>query len=207
MWHEYRAGLALMCGKAVVMALLLAIVGLCLLPWILFASGDSNDSLPGVAVTSYVVAAALARLLWWMAVRIQEHFIHGCANPAVVVSMTPPLVAVSGDLTLRRGDHWPVVKIIAQPLDRVRGPRPKVGDRLATVALYYGFYNKPHWDNFFPIVANCVTDDEETLRELMSRLDSEEGAWEELEAHLKQVPTPYRPGLYWIRPPTRPGLL
>ena len=126
----------------------------------------------------------------------------GDANPAVVVSVSPCLIAVSADMTTRSGDAWPVIKILHQPLHRTRGPRPQVGDRLPTVALYRGFRAAPHWSEFFPDAVACLTDSPAAVREAMRRLEVNEFGpdhWQRLEQNLAQVPAPYRPGLYWMR--------
>lgn len=126
----------------------------------------------------------------------------GNINPAVVISTNPYLVAVSADMGRRTGDAWPVVKVLPQPLHRTRGPHPKIGDRLPTIALYEGTEVGPHWRNFHPTAVACLTDDPKVVRETLRRLEVNEFGpdhWQQLEQDLARVPTPYKPGLYWMR--------
>ena len=61
------------------------------------------------------------------------------------------LIAVATDFTKNGQDRWPVIKILPQPLKRARGVQLRLGERLATVALYSGTPDKPHWTDFSPI--------------------------------------------------------
>lgn len=155
----------------------------------------------GIVAFSLVLIAAQAFALWREATCVQEHFKYGCLNPAKVVSVSPYLIAVYGDLGLQEGDSWPTIKILSQPLEKVRGRRMQNGDRLATVSLYSGYHNRPHWEDFDPIAVNCVTDDESQIRDALLRLNqvNTEG-WDDLERFLALLPKPYKPGLYWMRP-------
>jgi hypothetical protein len=101
------------------------------------------------AVTAAIVAASVW-LSWWILfglalvlpvlaiylLRIGAHFMHGCANPGVIVSERPCLVAVFTDLTRDGESFWPVIRIIRQPLARL-GHEPVVrGGRVVTAAFY-----------------------------------------------------------------------
>ena len=126
----------------------------------------------------------------------------GNVNPAVVISVNPYLIAVSADMGRRTGDAWPVIKILSQPLHRIHGPRPQIGDRLPTVSLYSGTEIGPHWRDFSPTAIACLTDNPTVVQEAMRRLEVNEFGpdhWQELEQNLARVPTPYKPGLYWMR--------
>jgi hypothetical protein len=130
---------------------------------------------------------------------------NGCLNPARVISVNPGLIAVYTDLASRPGQEWPVIKVVAQPLGRAGGPPLKTGDRIAVAAYYYGSSGKPHWNDFSPTPVACITADETELREAMARIDADpDGLWDALDRSLAQVPTPTRPGLYWITAPTSP---
>ncbi len=138
--------------------------------------------------------AALVNLFFWYGVRM--HFRYGCVNPARVVATDPYLVAVVTDLNTGGGGNWDVVKILRQPLGRMTGGPPALGDRLATVALYRGNVDASHWDDFFPKVVNCVTTDEAEIERVFRSLGPQE--WKELDEGLRQVPRPYEPGLYRV---------
>jgi len=151
-------------------------------------------------------AAALVRRLDLKFRLIREHFQHGCLNPGRVVSLDPPLVAVYTDMTHTPGQSWPAVKVLRQPLNRARGARPRLGDRVATVALYCGSRQRPHWGDFSPVAAQCVTDDQGAVRRALARLDADpDDAWAALDRALALVPTPTAPGLYWVAPAAAPA--
>lgn len=152
----------------------------------------------GWAFAIAIPVVGLGATIWLLLVRLEENCRLGCANHAMVLSMNPPLIAVYDDLSTG-GSSWPVVKILRQPLNRASGPPLQAGDRLATVSLYKGgLVTKPHWEDFYPIAVPCITDDQEAIRDLMARLDAEEGGWEMLASCLARIPQPYAPGLYWM---------
>ncbi len=126
---------------------------------------------------------------------IQDKFLYGCINPALVVSHSPYLVAVSTDLSLG-GTSYPAIKILQQPLDKIKSGLPPINTRLATVALYFGSYSRPHWDDFFPVVVDCVTNDKADIDRTIAKIDRE--TWTDLQDGLRQVKTPLTPGLYFI---------
>ncbi len=150
-------------------------------------------------------AAALLRRLDFKFRLIREHFQHGCLNPGRVVSLDPPLIAVHTDLSHTAGQSWPAVKVLPQPLGRARGARPRVGDRVATVALYHGSRRRPHWGDFSPIAVQCVTDDAGAVQRALDRLSADpDDVWAALDRGLAAVPTPTTPGLYWVPSPEAP---
>jgi hypothetical protein len=133
-----------------------------------------------------------ALLINWLYWRHQAaHFALGCANPAKVVSLHPPLIAVYSDLTT--GEHaYPVIKILRDP-----SVPSCVGDKYATVSLYRGSSQAERWEDFHPKPAQCATMDETALSTLKSRIPAEE--WTALEEGLKQVPQPWKLGTYPIK--------
>ena len=136
-------------------------------------------------------------------IRTREHFVSGCVNPAVVVSQDPCLVAVCTDLSTGMAGSYPVIKVLPQPLKHMPGGAPKVGTRLAAVALYYGTGEGGHWDGFDPVVINCVTGNRQDIDRVFSTISIAD--WKELGAGLKQVRTPRTPGLYPVSfPPAQP---
>jgi hypothetical protein len=137
------------------------------------------------------IMLAINGLYWY---RLKEHFLHGCINPAVVVSTNPLLIAVSTDLTTG-WKPWPVIKILRHPLKSIAGCPPQVGMRLSTVALYQPSQgDDSHWSDFHPVAVECVTTDPAAIQYTMSQLG--EDGWRELENKLRQVPQPWKPGLY-----------
>lgn len=125
--------------------------------------------------------------------RTRSQFNLGCVNPTQVVGKDPYLIAVYTDLTTG-GETYDVVKILKHPLHKMTGGPPQVGQRLASVALYQGDIHKAHWDDFDPVAVNCVTASRADIERTLNSIPADE--WECLEEGLKQVPQPYRPGLY-----------
>ncbi len=140
---------------------------------------------------------AYAVYIYWH--RVKYQFISGCVNPGQVVSIHPPLVAVVTDLT-KGGPSCLVAKVVRQPLSCMAGGPPQIGQRVATVA----FYNEvnsglDHWDDFEPVVADCVTGNHDDLARVLASIDQE--SWQELQTAIPQIPTPPQPGLYRIYTP------
>lgn len=134
------------------------------------------------------------RVLGFWLRHLQDHFSGGCVNPAVVVSQSPPLIAVATDLR-KWNEPYPVIKILEQPLSAMSGGIPPVGTRLATVALYWaGAAHLPHWVDFNPIVVNCVTDNQVDIDRVFNTLQVQE--WRDLQDGLRQIENHNQPGLY-----------
>jgi hypothetical protein len=154
-----------------------------------------------VALTAWVHPIFAFGIVWVLALagvsalKVREHFWYGCVCPAVVVSHCPDLIAVHTDLTTGRGP-WPVVKIVRHPLRGMTGGRPPVGTRRAAVALYGGDISTAHWLDFSPVVVNCATANQEAVERVLSSVQRWE--WEAMEEALRQVPRPYRRGLYKV---------
>lgn len=163
--------------------------------------GKSLHLLPsalfGIAVFNIFFGIGIFQFLKqliFLAIRIREQFLYGCVNPGIVVTSKPPLIAVFTDLTTGKAPHH-AIKILPQPLQWMKNGVPPVGTRLATVALYEGNLHKGYWDDFYPIVVDCVTGNQtDTQRVLQSIPDWE---WEQLEAGLGYLRTT-KPGLYTI---------
>jgi DNA-directed RNA polymerase subunit RPC12/RpoP len=158
----------------------------------LVATGVAALLTMNIALIIIAFMLLAANALYWY--RVKEHFLHGCINPAVVVSTNPLLIAVSTDLTTG-WKPWPVVKILPHPLRSIGGQPPQIGMRLSTVALYQsGGNDDSHWVDFHPKAVECVTTDEASIQYTMSQLD--EDAWQDLHRKLMKVPRPFRAGLY-----------
>ena len=108
-----------------------------------------------IMVPFFIVAGVVSILLfgffcWFYWKRIQGQFEHGCANPAQVLSLDPPLIAALTDLT-KGGYPTPVIKVLKQPLGKHAGPPLKVGQIIPTVAFYEDRFDQgPHWSTFDP---------------------------------------------------------
>jgi hypothetical protein len=151
--------------------------------------------------TFAILAMIVTLLLGWYWFRVRAKFVSGCVNPGIVVSRDPPLIAVATDLARGKGPSWPVIKVLAHPLARMAGGPFKKGDRLPTVALYYG-EEGPHWLDFEPVAAQCATGDRQEIERLCESIEEE---WQVLEAGLRQLPRPLAPGQYRIVPPRPDG--
>jgi hypothetical protein len=151
-------------------------------------------------VDSNLWAAAALLLVgnWFYWQRVREHFPHGCANPAIIVSMRPMRIAVSTDLSKGVGEY-PVIKIIKKSVAPACGQIPEVGSKLAAVALYNSSDAAvPHWSDFDPRPIDCATGDVEVMERVMQSFTDND--WDQLYDGLRQVPQPYRCGLYHVEP-------
>lgn len=128
--------------------------------------------------------------------KIRIQFVSGNINPGVVVSTSPPLIAVVGNLSFHQNMDWPVIQILPHPLSRMTGGPFKVGDRLATVAVYYPGQGGSHYLHFEPVAVNCVTGKASQIERMMQSIEEEE--WKEIESGLAQVPKPYKAAQYQI---------
>jgi len=143
-----------------------------------------------------VVLLVLMNWMYWK--KVSEHFMYGCANPGIVVSLDPMLIAVATDLTKGDGEY-PVVRIIRKELSSICGKPPQVGALVPTVALYYASSNpdQSHWETFDPRPVDCATSDLSEAQRIANSFSKED--IEELKRWLSQVPKPYKPGLYPIQ--------
>ena len=135
--------------------------------------------------------------MYWK--RIATQFRSGCANPAEVVSLDPPLIAAFTNLTkgLVAAD---VIKISAEPIAKFSTGMPTVGQKIPTVALYDDLYpESQHWGTFDPKPVNLVTNSESMINGVMSTFDHDD--WNDLARGLAQIPKPFKPGHYRIYKP------
>jgi hypothetical protein len=138
--------------------------------------------------------AGLFWLYWWIQ---RAKFISGCTNPAMVVSLDPPLVAVLTDLALSpAGTRWHYIKVLEQPLNSMTGELARVGQRLAAVATYRKGDSKEHWNDFSPVVVNCVSRSVGDIARVFGTLTS--GDWQDFDKAIRQVPQPISAGLYKV---------
>lgn len=147
----------------------------------------------------WIIAIILLVLNFYYWQRIREHFMHGCANPGVVVSMSPMLIAVSTDLTKGEG-QYPAIKIIRKNLSTINGRRPIIGTKVATVALYSAGFdeNAPCWNDFYPLPVDCAMGDQKIYKAILNSFSDDD--WAALRNGLNQIPRPFRKGLFHVAP-------
>ena len=137
-----------------------------------------------------VMMFALPLGLWaWI---VRKKFASGCLLPAVVVKLDPPIVAVLSDL--RKGDDWgawPVIKFVRQPLNRMTGGPPALGQRVACIATYCDG-EEYRWEDFYPDVVNCLTFNQREIERCQNSLS--ESDFQELSQALAKLPQPHPTG-------------
>jgi hypothetical protein len=141
----------------------------------------------------FLTAAALglaANAFYWT--RIKEHFQSGDSNGGIVVSVDPPLLAVSSDLTKFSG-YYPVIKIIPYQTNK----DIEIGDRVGTVALYTESSGEQDcWEDFDPIPIDCATEDTAAIDRVLKSYPDEQ--WAAIERGVSELSKPYHPGLYRV---------
>ena len=150
---------------------------------------------PTVGPLFYVLAAFPGLLVLLSLVNGRRIFRHGCLNPGLIVSTSPPLYATLTDLT-RCDAPFPAVRVIKKRFAPVVGDFAE-GTRLATVADYDQGEPQdrdlPHWVGFMPRPVDCGTRDPEVVQRSLARLAPEE--WAKLERAIEQLPRPLKPGI------------
>lgn len=136
--------------------------------------------------------ATYGNYAWWGS--IGPWFRQGDVCPGVVVSEEPLLVASYTDLTACSGSY-PAVKIKREPAKRFAGDSGKYGKRVVSIARYDGnSATALHWSNFAPRAVQCATDDAGEIQRLVREIPAEQ--WAALQAGVKKLPRPFKPGLY-----------
>jgi hypothetical protein len=144
-----------------------------------------------------IVSAAGAWLFFQGLMTARAKFRTGDVCPAVVVSDRPYRIAACTDLSTRGAGNRPAILIKRAPLSRMAGGPPALGQRLATVALYYGSLSDNAWKNFDPTVLACATRDAAAIARVTNSIATSK--WRQLDALLARLPH-RREGLYklWI---------
>jgi hypothetical protein len=145
-----------------------------------------------------LAVATYANYRWWSI--IPSWFYSGDVCAGAVVSTEPLLVASLNDLTSGAGSY-PAVKVRREPASRFDAATLKIGQPVASVAMYDGTLTDRHFTNFHPRAAQCATSDAATIKRLLSEIDKDR--WTALQAAIRQLPQPIKPGLY--RLPTAEG--
>jgi len=145
-----------------------------------------------------IVLFILAKGMYYF-VSIKEHFTAD-SNLGVVVSKKPLLLAVYTDLTKGNG-HYPVIKII----DYKGSKDVLFGEKIGTISTYsqsdeesflYREGGTPYWVNFYPFPVTYATDDQKEIQQTLSTYP--EGQKELIMDCVKQLPKPYKKGLYRV---------
>jgi len=125
----------------------------------------------------------------------------GDANPGVVVSLNPTLIAVATDLT-QGGGEFPAVKILRINLTHSGDQPLELGSPVPTVATYAQSPIKDagHSGDFYPVPAEYATGDQQVIQRLLDSFSPDH--YRLVEHALEQLQQPYRPGLYalWEAP-------
>jgi hypothetical protein len=142
-----------------------------------------------------VPLALLPNIYYWN--RVREHFLHGDANPGIVVSSSPLLIAVWTDMRKEEGSTYPMLRVFEEPPAEEWDGSPAVGTRVATAALY-GIGDDegtPYWESFEPRPVEPVAASAEEARALLESFEPER--WERLQAAVAELGTP-REGLHRV---------
>lgn len=142
------------------------------------------------------LAVPVLAMNWLYWVRVREHFGSGNVCPAVVISTSPLLLAVSTDLSTG-GSPQPAIKVIKVPRASLTMEVVQVGDRVPTVALYSRApESSDSWQDFDPRPVGSATSDRATVEAVLTRIPEE--YWEELHLWKSSVPN-LRIGLHRVR--------
>ncbi len=143
---------------------------------------------------------ALATLGFYTYLKSRK-FKTGDANPGVIVSLDPTLLAVHTDLA-KDEIEFPAIKIVRTRITSVNGKPFKVGTCIPTVSQYLDSAGRDamHWGDFEPEPAAYATSDEDSINRLASTFGKDQ--FDLLSKSLKQIPRPFEPGLYalWHTP-------
>lgn len=132
----------------------------------------------------------------WYMKRVREHFLYGDANPGMVISSSPLLIAVRTDMSKGEG-YYPVLHVREEKPSPHFGEPAEVGKRLATIALYGTGpeEDKLRWAEFNPRPVEPVAADAEEARRLRESFPPQQ--WAELESAIEQI-RPRTEGLFEI---------
>jgi hypothetical protein len=146
----------------------------------------------------WIPAAILLFINWFYWQQVTGHFAYGDANPGLVVSTNPVLIAVATDLTKGHGE-FPVVKVFQKRIRLINGLPVEIGSRVATVAVYTATSddNDPYWEDFDPRPVSCATSNQAEIQAVMNTFSKRD--WENLEASIRGLPKPLLPGLHHLR--------
>lgn len=142
------------------------------------------------------------RAAWEHWAQIRMVLRDGALNPALVLDPAVGRVAVFTNLSNRPNAPKPVVRIIEERLHLIRPTVPAAGARVAAACIYWRKEAGPpeaDWDDFSPIVLDCLVDNLPARRAAMDRIRP--AAWEALNLAVPQLEAHAPPGLYPVAIP------
>lgn len=147
-------------------------------------------TLGGVIICISIIACIVNLNTW------KAHFAQGALLPGIVVNPDKNLIAVVADMDSQGGRPYPVVKIAKRPIKSATGAPFRKGARLATVATFHNsnLISNKRWTDFNPIVVNCATASQKTIKRAINAIDEED--WEFLLQVVKKMEQPFKPGIY-----------
>jgi hypothetical protein len=152
------------------------------------------ESMPALGLLG--LGASVLLMMYWF--RVKALGIRGLACAAQVVSAKPYRIAVYADLS--RGAEegfWPVVKVVRQPLGRMHGGPPAVGDLLTTVVSFRAApRGAEYWADLSAVPAACLTRNSEALGQLADSIPKQQ--WIRLKNALAKIKRPQEK-LYKLR--------
>jgi len=157
--------------------------------------------IPSSIGAGWMMVGMVLNVGYWS--RAIGRFKEGCANPGIIISLSPLLIAVYTDMSKGDGDY-PAVKIMKTRMPRVGKAPFQVGMRVPTVALYsagmlFSGMMKPHWIDFYPVPVACGSWSDREVERVKQAIPKEE--WEMLETWVKEHPQTAQPGLYFFAAP------
>lgn len=126
--------------------------------------------------------------------KVRHAFRHGNANPARLLSVRPPLVAVWSDLTTSEEQGHPAIKVLPYPLKTVLGQPLQVGQAVPTASIYQGSEDAEAWKDLTVYLLEEGSADHAALGEMLGRIPPEE--WAELDGALEAAGWQMKPGLH-----------
>lgn len=147
----------------------------------------------------FIFLVPLLRNDYYQWIRTNEQFIHGCVNPAKVIDADNGLIAMYADLANQEDKNYPVIKIVSEPLSRIKSRKLRNGFKIATVSIYERDANNPdswRWADFHPLMVDLFSNDSTEIKNTLNRISEED--WEALESGIKQLGANIELGLYPI---------